>query len=161
MLEPLYAVLDGLAFPLCEPCGECCHMPWLLEEETVPGVPVVEHAGVRFLDGCGACAAKQGTRCGVYSARPLDCRLFPLDIVEHEGAHWWCIFQNCRHPGPLGDMLIPLIPALEALITPPIWEQFVRQIAATRTHYPPYAAGQFKLVRPIRFVDPTRPSTAS
>lgn len=147
-LERLYAALDGLAFPWCEGCGECCHMPWVLAEEE-PGIPTEERDGTRFVGGCAACVAKVGTRCGVYAARPLDCRLFPLDIVEHEGAYWWCIFQTCRHPAELAEQLIPRIPALEAAMSAAVWAQFERQIAHTRTAYAPYAAGQYRLVRRV------------
>ncbi len=149
MLDSLYAVLDGLAFPWCEGCGECCHMPWVMDEEPVTGVPIEVEQGARFIGGCGQCAAKVGTRCGIYTSRPLDCRLFPLDIVEHEGAYWWCIFQTCRHPSELAGVLVPLIPKLEAQLTPDLWQQFVRQIEVTKTSYAPYASGQYRLVQPV------------
>lgn len=149
MIDSLYAALDGLSFPWCEGCGDCCHMPWVMDGESPAGAPLEEVGGTRFVSGCGECAAKVGTRCGVYPSRPLDCRLFPLDIVEHEGAYWWCVFQSCRHPGPLGELLVERIPRLEAAMTPAIWAQFVAQIAVTRQTYPPYAAGQYRLVRRV------------
>lgn len=149
MLEPLYAVLEGLTFPWCEGCGECCHMPWVMDEEAVDGVPMETIDGSRFIGGCGQCAAKVGTRCGIYKNRPLDCRLFPLDIVEHEGTYWWCIFQTCRHPAELATVLVPLIPKLEAHLTPAVWRQYERQIAVTRSSYAPYAAGKYTLVRQV------------
>lgn len=39
--------------------------------------------------------AEQG--CMHYTARPLICHLFPIDIVEHEedGSHWWVLFEAC------------------------------------------------------------------
>ena len=32
-------------------------------------------------------------RCGIYRIRPIDCRLFPFDIVEREdGSFWWIVY---------------------------------------------------------------------
>lgn len=152
MSERLVAALDGLQFPWCAGCGDCCHMPWLMDEEAVEGVPLEEEGGARFIasqPGCAACVAKANGLCTVYAQRPLDCRLFPLDIIEEGGVYWWCVYQSCRHPGPLGELLITRIPALEAAMTPAIWAQFVRQIAVTKETYPPYRDGQYRLVREV------------
>lgn len=149
MPERLYPLLEGASAPACLDCGQCCEMPWVGPGEA-PGVPTVETDGVRFLGGCGPCPARSGPLCTVYPTRPLDCRLYPLDIVEHQGAYWWCIFLNCREPDALAEVLVPRIPALEAAMTPALWSEFQRQIELTRLTYPPYAEGRYRLIRPVR-----------
>ena len=36
----------------------------------------------------------QGGRCAIYSARPFDCRIFPFDVIEHEGELHWIVYTN-------------------------------------------------------------------
>lgn len=154
-LAPLYEVLDALSFPWCLDCGDCCAMPWLLDEEvagvsTLPGAQLARERGVAFLANPTRCACLHAGRCAVYTRRPLDCRLFPLDLVEHQGDLWWCIFQSCRAPEALASVLVPAIPALEARLTPTILDQYRRQIAVTRETYAPYREGRYRLIRPLR-----------
>jgi Fe-S-cluster containining protein len=48
--------------------------------------------------GCG-CPFYLGPNrgCGIYQNRPLICRLFPLDIIQHEEdeTYWWVLFGAC------------------------------------------------------------------
>ena len=150
MPERLYALLEGASSPACLDCAQCCEMPWLAEGETT-ALPTETTDGVRFGSGnCGRCSALRGPLCSIYPDRPLDCRLFPLDIVEHKGEYWWCIFLNCRAPDALADVLVPRIPALEAAMTAELWRQFRQQIALTRSTYPPYAEGRYRLIRRVQ-----------
>jgi Fe-S-cluster containining protein len=34
-------------------------------------------------------------RCAIYGVRPLDCRLFPLDIAYLKGAYHWILWNYC------------------------------------------------------------------
>lgn len=149
-LAPLYGALEGVPFPRCVGCGQCCHRPWLLTTERArfPGL-IDEIGGVGFLTGEPACACKLGTACGRYADRPLDCRLYPLDIVEHDGALWWSVFLDCAAPDELAATLIPLIPELERRLTSDILGEFTRQIAVTRAAWAPYREGRYRLVRPV------------
>jgi hypothetical protein len=150
MPERLYALLEGASSPACLDCAQCCEMPWVAEGEAET-LPTETSAGVRFGGSdCGRCSALHGRLCSIYESRPLDCRLFPLDIVEHEGEYWWCIFLNCRAPDELAAVLVPRIPSLEAAMTPKLWNQFRQQIALTRSTYPPYAAGNYRLIRRVQ-----------
>ena len=150
MPERLYALLEGASSPACLDCAQCCEMPWVAEGEATT-LPTETSAGVRFGGSdCGRCSALHGRLCSIYESRPLDCRLFPLDIVEHKGEYWWCIFLNCRAPDELAAVLVPRIPSLEAAMTPKLWNQFRQQIALTRSTYPPYAAGNYRLIRRVQ-----------
>ncbi|MBT4049504.1 MAG: hypothetical protein HOB18_08195 [Nitrospina sp.] len=40
------------------------------------------------------CYFFQGGKCTVYDRRPIDCRLFPLDIIEKEGRLIWIAYKN-------------------------------------------------------------------
>src|SRR5436309_525118 len=33
-------------------------------------------------------------QCAIYDIRPLDCRLFPLDLTELNGEIWWVIYHS-------------------------------------------------------------------
>ncbi|HWA57206.1 MAG TPA: YkgJ family cysteine cluster protein [Gemmatimonadales bacterium] len=89
-------------------CGECERC-----ERSVVYLTPHEQAEARSeglpLYGRGAATRmnRQGCRCPFYggasrgclhyTARPLICHLFPIDIVEHEddGSHWWVLFGAC------------------------------------------------------------------
>jgi len=42
--------------------------------------------------GCIFFDLKQG-RCKIYKYRPLDCRLFPIDIKLIEKRYWWVLYE--------------------------------------------------------------------
>ena len=113
-----------------------------------PQVRLRQEQGLVQLSG-SPCACQAGTRCGVYASRPLDCRLYPLDIVEWEGRLWWVIFLNCRYPEMLAPGLEARIPALEAELTTEVLLPFRAQIAVTRSRWAPYAEGRFRLLRQV------------
>lgn len=151
-LEAMYAVLGEADFSPCQGCTACCEGAWLHAQEAAraeslsPGV-VRREGGIAFLGDGGRCPWLGGEACARYRARPLDCRLFPLDIIEHEGALWWCVFLSCVRPDELAPRLIPLLDRLEPLLDEAALSAFEAQIAVTRARYPAYAAGQYRLVR--------------
>jgi uncharacterized protein len=80
---------------LCNACGRCCRdkviplSPYdvfmLAQAAGVPSAEVVRRFTIRRgsilrFNAYGACAALQGTSCGVHRGRPLACRLYPLGI---------------------------------------------------------------------------------
>ena len=154
MPERLYPLLEGASSPACLDCAQCCESPWISSSES-PALPARTVDGVRLVEPCSKCPALQGKLCSIYEKRPLDCRLYPLDIVEHEGGYWWCIFLNCRDPDALAEVLVPRIPVLEAALTTTLWAEFKQQIAVTRRTYAPYAEGRYRLIRPLQRPDLT------
>lgn len=48
-----------------------------------------EGHGCRFHDTVGG-------KCGIYNARPIDCRLYPLDILFKDGNYYWILRQYCE-----------------------------------------------------------------
>jgi Fe-S-cluster containining protein len=151
-LDRLYAVLEGASYDGCATCGICCSNPWLHEEEAAllrPLAPLDIVEGVPFLAG-EPCSCLSGTHCTQYGLRPLDCRLYPLDLVEEEGELWWVIFSDCRAPDALAAVLVPRIPALEALFTAEVLQRFQRQIAVTRRIWLPYAEKRYRKIQKFR-----------
>jgi Fe-S-cluster containining protein len=85
---------------LCNACGLCCRdkvitlSPYdvlrlaraagISTREAIERFTIRRGSILKFTDR-GACAALEGTRCGVHRGRPLACRLYPLGI-EHIGA---------------------------------------------------------------------------
>jgi uncharacterized protein len=80
---------------LCNACGRCCRdkvitlSPYdvfmIAQAAGVSGAEAVRRFTIRRgsilrFNAEGACAALQGTRCGVHRGRPLACRLYPLGI---------------------------------------------------------------------------------
>jgi Fe-S-cluster containining protein len=79
----------------CNSCGRCCHdkvitlSPYdVLSMARAAGIPTHEAIArftlrrgslLRFTEK-GACAALDGTRCGVHRGRPLACRIYPLGL---------------------------------------------------------------------------------
>lgn len=42
------------------------------------------------------CRFHDGGKCGIYDARPIDCRLYPLDILFKDGSYYWILRQYCE-----------------------------------------------------------------
>jgi Fe-S-cluster containining protein len=56
---------------------------------TVSFVSPAEGHGCRFHDaGSG--------KCNIYDARPIDCRLYPLDVLFQDGKYYWILWQYCE-----------------------------------------------------------------
>jgi Fe-S-cluster containining protein len=153
-LSELKSILEDLKFDaVCPDCrGQCCQMPWLSQAEThlaeqfpnlikfVGDTPFfLDHERCAFLNGEG--------KCSIYDIRPLDCRLFPLDIIEEDGDYYWCIFTTCPDWRKMKELLEPLIPLLEKRISPSLWRQFLKQIRVTKEAYAPYKSGQYVTVK--------------
>lgn len=138
---------------VCEDCrGRCCHLPWLSEEELhlAPQFPgsvtfigetafIPDHNRCVFLDPKG--------KCSIYERRPLDCRLFPLDIIEEGGDYYWCVFTTCPNWQKMKELFEPLIPAIENRINSSLWRQFLKQIEVTKEEYLPYKNGQYVTIK--------------
>jgi Fe-S-cluster containining protein len=162
-VESLYHLFDNVTFSECDSCTKCCFFPWLLKEEQPIQVQNFGDEGIRKVAGTlfildeTHCKFAKDSRCHAYASRPLDCRMFPLDIIEEDGKYYWCIFTICPKHGELMQKLVALIPQLEALITDEIFDQYKRQIAVTKEMYPPYKLKQYEKIRPFRAAD-LRPS---
>lgn len=92
-IDQAHAIFSDLKFDECGGCSRCCYMPWLLEEEYDPhlenfGASVEKINSIAFVMDRARCHYAQCERCTMYKVRPLDCRLFPLDIIEDEGKYW-------------------------------------------------------------------------
>lgn len=155
IIKRLYRIFDGINFSECEGCFKCCYFPWILEEEYNPhldnfGKTVKEIDSVAFIMNFKACKYAKKNRCHLYKDRPLDCRLFPLDIIEEDGKYWWCVFTICPKHRKIREKLVPLIPRLEAVITPQIFEQYKKQIALTKKIYPPYRLRKYEKIKEFK-----------
>ena len=40
-------------------------------------------------------------KCGIYESRPIDCRLFPLDIIKIQQTFAWIMYSSCPVETPL------------------------------------------------------------
>jgi hypothetical protein len=155
IIEQLYDIFNGIEFSECNGCTKCCFFPWLLKEEHQVQVRNFGKEGIRKIDGVSFildethCKFAKDGKCHAYASRPLDCRLFPLDIIEENGKYYWCIFTICPKHEEIRQKLIALIPKMEMLITDEIFEQYKEQIAITKKAYPPYKLRQYEKVKPF------------
>ena len=82
--------------------------------------------------GKGGCHFYTEGRCAIYHVRPLDCRLFPLDIIE-VGEHkfvWIAYTRFCPVKFDAFELLEQakhLIPQLKGLLVPSQCPDFVYQ----------------------------------
>jgi Fe-S-cluster containining protein len=83
----------------CNACGRCCHdkvitlSPYdvmrlaqaggVSTREAVARYTIRRGSILKFAED-GACAALEGTRCGIHRGRPLACRIYPLGIERSE-----------------------------------------------------------------------------
>lgn len=153
--DELIKIFKDLDFDaVCPDCrGQCCQMPWLADDE--------QHLAQRFPEAinfvgetafflnhkCCAFLERRTGKCRIYDIRPLDCRLFPLDIVEEGGEYYWCVFTTCPNWEKMRELFEPFIPLLENKIDSSLWRQFRKQIAVTKEEYPPYKNGQYVIVK--------------
>ncbi|HEV7859050.1 MAG TPA: YkgJ family cysteine cluster protein [Pyrinomonadaceae bacterium] len=150
----LKLIFQGLDFDdICPDCrGQCCQMPWLAGDEDqlanlFPGsikyigeTPfVLDHNECAFLGPEG--------KCRIYEMRPLDCRLFPLDIIEEQGEYYWCVFTTCPDWRKMKELFEPLLPLFENKINAALWDQFLKQIKVTKEEYAPYRSGQYVILK--------------
>jgi len=115
----MQAELDG-TFDFCESCSQhnnCCvrmrhgkgqvASPPLLPHEagliaSVSKIEISEFAEDTTPPGNGLAIRANGDRCyfyrdgkcAIYSARPLDCRIFPFDIREVDGGLFWIVYTD-------------------------------------------------------------------
>ncbi|HEX8737695.1 MAG TPA: YkgJ family cysteine cluster protein [Pyrinomonadaceae bacterium] len=153
--DELLKIFEDLNFgAVCPDCqGQCCQMPWLNDDERHLARRFPE--ATKFIDGTAfflnhnRCAFldRQTGKCRIYDARPLDCRLFPLDIIEEDGEYYWCVFTTCPNWQKMRELLEPCIPLLENKIDSSLWRQFCKQIAVTKEEYPPYKNRQYVIVK--------------
>lgn len=112
LLSRLYPVLQLLSSqPECATCRRCeenVGLVYLLKDEvhraTAAGARVVapfESRGYIARSETGWCQCFDPTsgRCMIYDARPLCCRLYPLDLMKFGHEIWWVIHQDC----PIGE----------------------------------------------------------
>lgn len=53
----------------------------------------VEHLSLKQING--RCYFYRHGQCSVYESRPIDCRLFPFDIIEHQdGSLYWIVYED-------------------------------------------------------------------
>ena len=119
--------MEETAFDFCRTCKvdhKCCtnvkhdaeiELPYLTQEDTTrieraTGLTLPEFAEVTQDEHGqdvlslrahedGGCRFYERGRCQIYEVRPLDCRLFPLDIFRIDGELCWVIYHAfCRQP---------------------------------------------------------------
>lgn len=79
--------------------------------------------------------------------RPLDCRLFPLDIIEEGEEYYWRVFTTCPDWRKMKELLEPFIPLIERRIDARLGQQLRGQSEVTKEEYPPYKSRQYVPIR--------------
>ncbi|MCA1568651.1 MAG: YkgJ family cysteine cluster protein [Acidobacteria bacterium] len=76
---------------------------------TVSFVKTPKGVGCRFHDSLSG-------KCSIYHARPLDCRLYPLDVMLIQGGYYWILWEHCSITQDdiqallaYGESILPLI----------------------------------------------------
>jgi Fe-S-cluster containining protein len=101
----------------CNACGRCCRdkvitlAPYdVLRIARAAGIPTsaavhrftIRRGSILKFDDSGACAALDGTRCGVHEGRPLACRLYPLGLERAPDGRGESFIRLEPAPGSLG-----------------------------------------------------------
>jgi hypothetical protein len=150
VVRSLYDIFKGIDFTECKDCNKCCFSPWFLKEEYEYFLDKFQQT-IKEVDSIDLipefCVYKKENKCTFYKDRPLDCRMFPLDIIEEDNVYYWIIFTTCPKHQQIRKKLIPLIPKLEEKITGDILRQYKDQIAVTKKIYDPYRLKQYEKIR--------------
>lgn len=154
MIKEIRELFDNIHFgDACLQCGaRCCFLPWIPKEEcdlVTEFQDEVETLGNVhfFLDRRKCKFVNSGGVCEIYMMRPLDCRLFPLDIIEEDGCYYWCFYTVCPNLAEIKERLQGTIQDIEVRISENLWRQFKEQIAISKEIYEPYRTGQYEIVR--------------
>lgn len=147
-LQEAYQLIDRLNFDECKGCSECCKTPWLLSEEIEKLNPKEKQNlysinETSFIKSNPKCAFEKNGSCMIYNHRPLDCRLFPMDLIEIDGEFWWCVFKSCKKHHTLAKKIQLIIPELEKLFTTQMLIQYSRQCKTTNFTYEPQQKQNF------------------
>jgi Fe-S-cluster containining protein len=89
-------------------------------------------------------------RCSIYSIRPFDCRLFPLDIIKKNNKYYWCIYTSCPSYKTIGKKLIPLIPLMEKKFTKSIINQDKKFASISKKIYWPCKKRKYKIIKELQ-----------
>lgn len=49
---------------------------------------------------------KKTKKCGIYISRPVDCRLFPLDIIKLKNEYYWINYDICKVSKKISNEII-------------------------------------------------------
>jgi len=134
----------------CNPCGAwCCkgEAPYASKEELT--LLNVKKIGQR---ADGSCQFLKRNQCTEYQLRPLECRLFPFDIKEIEGALTWILWLNC--PANAVMEVDENLTRFEQDILVSWSIQYIKDyVAYHRINEPPkYAELPFTKIRSVNFV---------
>ena len=83
--------------------------------------------------------------CEIYPVRPVDCRLFPLDLALRDGRCWWVVYNlpGCELATMIGE---DDVIAAERLVVPFLGHDVARY-AATRVT--PMYQKIMRFIRPL------------
>jgi Fe-S-cluster containining protein len=134
---------DGPSFslPVCAQCRgpNCCEIapPFLTDQDVrnianSTGLTASQFAEVRHDDrgqpvyrmkqsGARKCHfySPESRKCGIYENRPLDCRLFPLDIARLAGRFVWILYTSCPLDTPLAkEAALEMVASAEEVLLP-------------------------------------------
>lgn len=155
-LEKIYRLFDDINFKECYNCNTgCCHQPWFLKEEQVVLMNMLrkkygdDTGFAKFFESSDVCRYFVDNKCQIYNERPLDCRIFPLDLIEEDDEYWWVILKNCSKYDKISEKLIPLIPKIETLLDLNLVRQYKKQLAITKETYAPHKSKQYIKIKKI------------
>ena len=81
--------------------------------------------------------------CTIYSARPVDCQLFPLDIHQIDGIYYWILYEIC----PLSEVVVSKnIDYAEEFFLPQL-KKYLEQYA--EYDFPLFDENRWKIIRPF------------
>ncbi|HPZ06932.1 MAG TPA: YkgJ family cysteine cluster protein [Candidatus Eremiobacteraeota bacterium] len=107
-LEKLHSSLDEYLLPLYKDCGDCINCCVDIRDAYL-FVPIyVDYINYNFADLYPSISWEEGLsltlcpyldvrekKCGIYKARPLSCRLYPMMLERGENSMYYgCIFYN-------------------------------------------------------------------
>ena len=155
---------------LCSTCSvACCHKiaPPFLTETDVRVISAatgrdptqfsnyVDHTtGEKVLqaraDETGTCIfLTNNRRCSIYMTRPLDCRLFPLDLEYDDGQFFWGIYEWSDCPLSKQEELEVAIDRAENEILPLFtWDEL--RLYATDDNAAPSRMAAWRRIQPVK-----------
>lgn len=62
---------------------------------------------------------QESRRCRIYENRPVDCRLFPLDIAKVRDRYTWIMYTSCPLESPVArQTAVAMVSSAEAVLLP-------------------------------------------
>lgn len=134
-------------FTHCQPCLECCANENLYLDED----DKLRFNATMFSTGKCQNLADDG-RCTIHDVRPVECRLYPLDVKRIDGVLTWLVWESCPASGHMPQGFVEReVQKHEAALSKTWIESYVAH--HEKNEPAKYASMKARVIRPVTMTE--------